>query len=241
MAWDQPRRAAQVSALYFIRHGQASFHAADYDQLSALGHAQAQHLSQHLPQLDAVFTGPRVRQRDTARYLRGGQPEAVVLDELDEYPAEAIIRHALAGILAEDEGLRARHARRSAEGADPLKDARLFQEIFERSMYRWIAGHAGPDGAETFAAFRARVGRAIERVLACDVGPHGRIAVVTSAGPVAAVMGQVLGLEDALTLRLSWVVANTSITEVRRRPDELMLLSFNALPHLRDPALITYR
>ena len=37
-----------MSAVYLVRHGQASFGAADYDQLSALGEQQARVLGQVL-------------------------------------------------------------------------------------------------------------------------------------------------------------------------------------------------
>ncbi|MGZ7244367.1 histidine phosphatase family protein, partial [Streptococcus pyogenes] len=47
--------------LYLVRHGQASFGAADYDQLSELGHQQCRHLGAYWREcgqhFDAVFTG----------------------------------------------------------------------------------------------------------------------------------------------------------------------------------------
>ena len=56
--------------LLLIRHGQASFHAEDYDQLSPLGVQQSSLLGAWFAecgqQPDLVAMGPRVRHRDTA-------------------------------------------------------------------------------------------------------------------------------------------------------------------------------
>jgi broad specificity phosphatase PhoE len=84
-----------MSSLTLVRHGQASFFAEDYDQLSALGHAQAGLLGDHWVRrrlgFDEVYVGPRTRQRQTAeavgeRYRQSGLPwpEPVLLPELDE-------------------------------------------------------------------------------------------------------------------------------------------------------------
>ena len=50
-----------MTVLYLIRHGQASFGAEDYDQLSELGRRQSvllgTHLRQTQPPLDAIYAG----------------------------------------------------------------------------------------------------------------------------------------------------------------------------------------
>jgi broad specificity phosphatase PhoE len=60
-----------MGQLWLIRHGQASFLEQNYDQLSAKGEAQARLLGEywasHKVVFDRVFSGPRVRQRETAR------------------------------------------------------------------------------------------------------------------------------------------------------------------------------
>ncbi|MGV2836957.1 phosphoglycerate mutase family protein, partial [Pseudomonas shirazensis] len=56
--------------LYLIRHGQASFGAADYDVLSPVGVRQSQALGSHLAnlglRLDRCIAGDLRRQQDTA-------------------------------------------------------------------------------------------------------------------------------------------------------------------------------
>ena len=56
--------------LLLIRHGQASFHAEDYDRLSTVGEHQSRELGLWLAACgqvpDLVAIGPRVRHSDTA-------------------------------------------------------------------------------------------------------------------------------------------------------------------------------
>ncbi|WP_296313566.1 histidine phosphatase family protein [Pseudomonas sp.] len=58
-----------MGILYLVRHGQASLGAADYDQLSALGHRQAVCLSEHwreqVMRFDALVTGTLRRHGQT--------------------------------------------------------------------------------------------------------------------------------------------------------------------------------
>ena len=58
-----------MGTLYLVRHGQASFGAADYDRLSALGHRQAVRLGEHWKErgmrFDAVITGTLRRHGQT--------------------------------------------------------------------------------------------------------------------------------------------------------------------------------
>jgi hypothetical protein len=44
-----------------------------------------------------------------------------------------------------------------------------------------------------------------------------------------------------MAMKTSWVVANSSITELKYREDAISLISFNTLPHLHEPRLYTYR
>ncbi|MCB1660687.1 MAG: histidine phosphatase family protein, partial [Pseudomonadales bacterium] len=61
-----------MAAIYLVRHGQASFGAADYDQLSVRGEQQAQLLGQwlkdcHLP-VQKVYLGQAKRHLQTAQH-----------------------------------------------------------------------------------------------------------------------------------------------------------------------------
>ncbi len=65
-----------MASIYLIRHGQASFGAANYDQLSTLGQRQADVTGQFLSttglKIDAAVAGTLSRQQETgARILAG--------------------------------------------------------------------------------------------------------------------------------------------------------------------------
>ena len=84
--------------LWLIRHGQASFGAADYDCLSELGHEQSRRLGSWLKHaghpIDAVFTGTLHRQRDTAETClqsAGVITSIDTLPTLDEFAHEEIL------------------------------------------------------------------------------------------------------------------------------------------------------
>src|SRR5260370_24915067 len=89
-----------MSHLFLVRHGQASFLQPDYDRLSTKGEEQSRllggYLSKHRVSFDAVYSGPRSRQKDTARIFgeeyrraRGAWPVPQILNHFDEILAEA--------------------------------------------------------------------------------------------------------------------------------------------------------
>ena len=102
-----------MSSLFLVRHGQASFLERNYDKLSAKGEEQSRMLGEYWAGLkfgfDRVYSGPRVRQRETARlvgeaYKRAGLPwpEPVVLPEFDEFQAEAVMERSLPELIESD-------------------------------------------------------------------------------------------------------------------------------------------
>ena len=62
-----------MSTLYLVRHGQASFGTANYDQLSATGREQAKRLAGRLrlrgERIDGIYSGSLMRQRETAQII----------------------------------------------------------------------------------------------------------------------------------------------------------------------------
>jgi broad specificity phosphatase PhoE len=210
-----------LSTLYIIRHGQASYAPGctqeDYDNLSLRGIEQAKHLGAWLAahRLDAVYVGPRRRQKGTAEHLLlaardagASVPEPTHRDDLDEYAVD----HILHGV----------------------------SDHFENVMVRWARGEHGPEADWAFARFAGRVRGALRDIMGRE-GRKRSVAVVTSAGPVGIAAQLALGISDERALRLSWVVANSSVTEIRwRTPDDLTLVTFNGTPHLADRNLVTY-
>ena len=71
-----------MGTLYLVRHGQASFGAADYDQLSELGQRQSVRLGEYLANkgvtLDAVLTGTLRRHQQTYAGIAQGAGSCVM-------------------------------------------------------------------------------------------------------------------------------------------------------------------
>ena len=90
-----------MSVLYLIRHGQASFGSADYDELSTLGRRQARLLGDHFLKagirFDACWSGTLRRQRQTAdaigtccRQAGIEMPPPAQTHALNEYDYESV-------------------------------------------------------------------------------------------------------------------------------------------------------
>lgn len=233
-----------MGTIYLVRHGQASAFENNYDRLSTLGERQARLLGAYWRRrgmkLDRVFTGPRVRQQRTAEIASeaGGLPSPVSVPELDEMDIEALFREHLPQLFS-------RHAHLQALGdsmvmAEGNEDrARSFARLFEATLILWVRGQADAPGIEPWLEFRARVRKALAAVRAEARGQ--RIAVFTSAGPVAAAVQLALGSDDETALSLAFRIRNSSVSEFLFGEQRFSLASFNETPHLDDAALVTVR
>ena len=238
-----------MSALTLVRHAQASLFADNYDELSPLGREQARLLGEFWARrridFDEVYCGPRVRQRQTAdiagaALTRAGRawPEPVTLAEFDEYDLVSLIRH-IAPVLSQQDAafaeLVARY-RRDETGPDRM---RSFQRVFEALTRHWVTMPGPVAGVEVFAAFRDRVERGLRQVMG-KPGSGRRVALFTSGGVIGTSVRLALDAPDRTALEVNWRVRNCSLTEFVFTKGRFTLDSFNALPHLEDPALRTY-
>jgi broad specificity phosphatase PhoE len=146
---------------------------------------------------------------------------------LDEHHGVAVLKRA-AGIREQDDRLMT---------GDPIRDASLLHHFgrYREVMSEWAGGDYEADHIEPWAAFRARAGAALD-LLASGTG---RCAVFTSGGLIAAVIGAALQLDDQRVIDLSAEAFNTGLTELHRSLPSPGLVTFNAVPHLRNSARIT--
>ena len=73
--------------------------------------------------------------------------------------------------------------------------------------------------------------------------PDGNVLVVSSGGPIAAIVAAVLNAPPQTAVELNLRMRNTSLTEFASSARRHQLISFNALPHLdtnADATLSTY-
>lgn len=230
-----------MGAIHLVRHGQASFGAADYDRLSELGRRQARVVGEELVRrnirVDRAWCGSLTRQRATAELaLAECAPGAVVKEDArwNEYSDTEVVGTYGGGA--------------PQDAADP----RAFQQALESALSAWAAagdGAGAGDGgeqagrsAETWPAFRDRVQAALGDV-AASLGKGEQAVVFTSGGVIATVCGLLLGTPETHLVPYSRVAVNAGITKVTTGRSGLTLLSFNEHGHFDGPAadLVSYR
>ena len=86
---------------------------------------------------------------------------------------------------------------------------------------------------------RDRVRAGLRRI---QEGPADRrVVLFTSGGPIGILVQLALNAPERSFLDVNWRVRNCSITEFVFSRERFTLDSFNAIPHLEDPALRTFR
>ena len=120
--------------------------------------------------------------------------------------------------------------------------SREFLRLFIAVSRMWVRGELDPvlEGVETWGAFCARVADGI-RAMTEGADRGATVAAFTSGGAVSVATGAALGIGDERVIELSWLVRNTSITELIFSPSRVSLAAFNATPHLTDPRTVTVR
>ena len=212
-----------MGTLYWVRHGQASFGADDYDQLSPLGHQQAVRLGQYLrPQLqsrpiEAVLMGSLKRHRQTWEGIAQGAdlphtPE--VWPGLNEYDSHALIE--------------AIHPEPLAKPDTPELYRHHFR-LLREALKAWMDGRSQPRGMPSYAEFVGGIEAALDHV---RQNCSGNALIVSSGGPISTAVGRVLGTPAETTIELNLRIRNTALSELAFNPKRHMLVTYNTLPHL---------
>ena len=239
-----------MGRLFLVRHAQASFLAANYDQLSGLGETQARLLGEYWAarrlRFDRVASGPAVRHRHTAQLVADAYhdvnmtiPEPLVIPELDEFNAEAILSQALPQLLVTNARIRDLHSDLERAGDDAEKRI-AFQRLFEIVISMWVDGVLPLSSVESWSDFCARVNRALADFFSSAKKAETSV-IFTSGGPLAVAVQRALHLSSQDTLQIAWMSRNCSYAEFLFSTDRLTLSSFNAFPHLTEDSLLTYR
>lgn len=216
-----------MGTLYLVRHGQASFGTDHYDRLSDLGWQQARQLGHYWRQcwgpharFDQVICGDLQRQRETWQGIAeemGLPPRNEAYEEntaLNEYNVPAVL---------------------AAIHPEPLPGTKVRADYLYRldQLYRgltaWMAGRLQPKGLPSYPEFTRRVLAVLEPLRR---NPGGRFLVVSSAGPISAVVAHFLQLQPAMNAQMNLLYRNAGITEMHLDEHGWKLMSFNALPHL---------
>lgn len=212
-----------MGTLYLVRHGQASFGAEDYDQLSDLGHRQAVRLGEYFRHkglvFDAVLVGTLRRHAQTWAGIAEGAGLAhtpLLWPGLNEYDAEAVVKtiHPMPLAKPDTPELYRNHFRLLRDG-----------------LTQWMNGVVSPHGMADYDTFRHGVVSALDHV---RTQHSGNVLIVSSGGPISTAVGHVLGTTPETTIELNLRIRNSAVTEFSISPKRLMLQTFNTLPHLNE-------
>jgi broad specificity phosphatase PhoE len=222
-----------MGILYLVRHGQASFGAADYDNLSDLGHKQSVRLGQYFAErdihFDGLIAGTLRRHKQTLEGILQGMDfagEHLSWEGLNEYDSEAVIATV--------------HPHKLEKPTSPEMYRHHFR-LLRDGLAQWMAGVVTPRGMPSYADFVSGVSSALDHVRHNHYGKN--VLIVTSGGPISTAVGHVLGTSAEATIELNLRIRNTSITEFAFTPKRHMLVGYNAIPHLDAPGLkdwVTY-
>ena len=236
-----------MASLYLIRHGQASFGSANYDQLSPLGQRQADVSGRFFADTELHFaqavSGDLSRQRETGERVLARQPRPATLridPRLNEVDNEGQIA-GLLPILCERD---AAFAERVKAGRS---DSKQYQKVIQAVFNAWVSPDC-PDLPDTasWPDYVAGVQGALEDAMAqAESGTD--TAIFTSGGTIATAVSWVLGVPHDKIYGFYEPVFNCSITRVIFSRGRSSLSTYNEISHLQllsaelNERLVTYR
>ena len=211
-----------MGTLYLVRHGQASFGADDYDQLSERGQAQAVRLGEYWRErglkFDTVYAGTLKRHQQTLAGIEQGLGSSASLQSrpgLNEYDSEAL--------------LRAIHPAPLPRPDTPELYRHHFRLLCD-ALAQWMGGTISPEGMPDWESFSGGVHQVLEEIRHAHSGRN--VLLVSSGGPISTAVGQVLGTSPEVTIALNMPLRNIAVSEFSINPKRLMLQTFNTLNHL---------
>ena len=232
-----------MALIYFFRHGQAGTRN-DYDRLSDLGREQARRLGEWISgeglTFDRILCGGLKRQKETAEIALGSLVNAEVDTRWSEFDLDAVYSGIAPLMAAEDAGFKTHWEELERTIASGDADIhRRWTRLDSAVVEAWIRGRYKIQ-AESWKDFVARVLAAGEAFQ--HTAEDAKIAIFTSATPTSIWVSEVLGsLGPERVMRFAGASLNTAMSVLHRRNGDLNLFTFNAVPHLGEPRLRTFR
>ena len=236
-----------MASIYLIRHGQASFGSANYDQLSLLGQRQADLLGRFFADIGLHFgqaiSGDLSRQQETGQRVLASQREPADLridTRLNEVDNEGQIAALLPMLCEHDEAF----AERVRAGRS---DSKQYQKVIQAVFNAWVSPECPPlDGTASWPDYFAGVRGALEEAM--EQAKSGSDTIIfTSGGTIAAAVSWVLGGPHDQIYGFYEPVFNCSITRLIFSRGRVSLSNFNDTAHLQllsqqlGEPLVTYR
>lgn len=224
-----------MPTVLLVRHGQASFGAADYDVLSELGRRQAEIVAASLAERGyhptRLLSGTLRRQQETAAaFVARGAPDLEVEPRWNEFDPDDVLTH------HSDSALRIQ-----GDTGETLTN-RGFQAALEPALAEWVAHAERSPTSQTWPQFSGAGSAALDD-LASELDSGETAVIVTSGGAIAAVIGALLGAPTEVFAALNRTLVNAGVTKLAIGSTGTNVVSFNDHSHLEavDRELVTYR
>ena len=222
-----------MSILHLIRHGQASFGADDYDNLSPKGIEQSvalgKALSQKESKFDYVIVGPHRRHIQTFEGIKKGYKFADLPDPfIDERFAEnqlmEIAQHFIPQILNSNKTTNEIfHTIPKEERHD--KFLKLFHIVAKKWMNEEL--DLSEHNFEGFSVFRARIANTL-KTIQDEMTDKSDIMVVTSGGAISGFYAEATNCSQEEIMKLNFGLKNVSISEFVVTTERFTLKAFNS-------------
>ncbi len=205
--------------IHVIRHGQASFGAADYDVLSPLGHRQSEALGAALKAQGVApvrcAIGAQRRHRETFEGIARGlglELSADIDAGLNEFDFH---------------GLLEARRRYTDLPKNVHSDRKAHFRTLRETVLAWSRDEVN-DTPETYAAFAGRVAEAMA-VLSDGDGP---VLAVSSGGAISQMIAATLGALPDQQIALQLQMKNCAVSRFVATPNRTYLHTYNETPHI---------
>lgn len=215
-----------MTAIYLIRHGQASFGKAQYDCLSELGEHQSAHLGANLKtrlgSFDRIITGGMQRHQQTADSCLSAmghkEPRLQQDRRWDEYDHQDILSQ-FDSAFSTAQGVKAFVTSQN-------NPQQALEALLNQAFSRWIGGLHNQDYVESWPDYHSRIQSALAELVK-NLNGEKRVAVFSSGGPIALISQALLGVPAENLMALNWTLVNCGVTKLISSSKGLILSSLN--------------
>lgn len=219
-----------MAKIYLVRHGQASFEADNYDELSALGYEQSSAVGAFFKDqgvcFDEFWCGTLNRHQQTLAKIifeleLVEKPEVNLTADLNEYDFKKIIKNYI-----------------ELNNLSNTYNKKEYISLLRSSLSAWQDAELIIPSNETWIDFTQR----LVKFCTEQKDKHKsqkNILVVASGGSCSAIIQNILDLKNDKFIDLNIQTANCAITEIYFNEKNMWLSGFNNLIHL-GKNLITY-
>ena len=213
-----------------VRHGQASFGKANYDELSERGHAQAYKLGQWLAANEYHFSrvcigGMHRHQQTLDGITRAYQesdhslPTTQIDTDLNEFDHHSVFA-----------AFMQKNANDPVVIAAASGELRATGTMVHAAITAWVHDHLD-ELPESWHEFGMRARKAAQRL---QENADQTTLVVSSGGLISRIAQAALEVPDERAVDLNISLRNSAISEFHERHQHWRMSMWNALPHLHD-------